>query len=92
MSKVIDADTFWLDDGSQKGIKVRLIGVDAPETRRTRNKEIGYYAQESKEYLKNMIEDKEVRLEYDVDTFDLYRRTLAYVYTVKKYFCQYRTG
>ena len=74
--QVIDGDTFWIDDGSQKGTKVRLIGVDAPETRRTRNKEIGYYAQESKEYLKNLIEGKKVRLVYDVDTLDLYKRTL----------------
>ncbi|MFO7756315.1 MAG: thermonuclease family protein [Bacteroidales bacterium] len=86
MSKVIDGDTFWIDDGSDKGTKVRLIGVDAPETRRTRNKEIGYYAQESKEYLKNLIEGKKIRLEYDVDTLDLYRRTLAYVYTEKSLF------
>ena len=78
---VIDGDTFWIDDGSEKGTKVRLIGVDAPETRRTRTKEIGHYAQESKEYLKNLIEGKKVRLEYDVDTLDLYGRILAYVYT-----------
>ena len=84
--RVIDGDTFWLDNGSEKGIKVRLIGVDAPETRRTRNKEIGYYAQESKEYLKNLIEGKEVRLGYDVDTLDYYKRTLAYVYTEKGLF------
>ncbi|MGC9338003.1 MAG: thermonuclease family protein, partial [Candidatus Cloacimonadia bacterium] len=70
-----------IDDGSEKGIKIRLIGVDAPETRRTRTKEIGFYAQESGQYLKNLIEGKKVRLEYDVDTLDLYGRTLAYVYT-----------
>ena len=84
--EVVDGDTFWIDDGSEKGTKVRLIGVDAPETRRTRNKEIGYYAQESKEYLRNLIEGKKVRLEYDVDTLDLYKRTLAYVYTEKNLF------
>ena len=84
--KVIDGDTFWIEDGSDKGTKVRLIGVDAPETRRTRNKEIEYYAQEAKTYLKNLIENKKVRLEYDVDTLEFYKRTLAYVYTEKGLF------
>jgi micrococcal nuclease len=61
-------------------MKVRLIGIDAPETRRTRLKEVGYYAEESRAYLSKLIFDKRVRLEFDVDTFDQYRRTLAYVY------------
>jgi len=84
--KVIDGDTFWIDDGSEKGTKVRLIGVDAPETRRTRTKEAGFYAQESGNYLRELIEGKKVRLEYDVDTLDLYGRTLAYVYTENNLF------
>jgi len=29
--RIVDGDTFWADDGSEKGIKIRLIGVDAPE-------------------------------------------------------------
>ena len=80
VKKVVDGDTFWVDDGSEKGLKIRLIGVDAPETRRTRNKEIGYYAQESKAFLTQLIIGKKVRLEYDVDILDRYQRTLAYVY------------
>ena len=86
VSRVIDGDTFWIDDGSEKGTKVRLIGVDAPETRRTRTKEVGFYAQESGDYLRDLIEGKKVRLEYDVDTLDLYGRTLAYVYTDRNLF------
>lgn len=31
--KVVGGDTFWVDDGSDKGIRIRLIGVDAPESR-----------------------------------------------------------
>lgn len=80
VTRVIDGDTFVIADGSQKGLTIRLTGVDAPETRRTRNKEIGYFAQESKKYLSDLILNKRVRLEYDVDTFDIYKRTLAYVY------------
>jgi len=80
ITRVIDGDTFWIDDGSEKGLKIRLIGIDAPETRRTRNKEIGYYSREAKAYLEKLISNKKVRLEFDVDTLDLYQRTLAYVY------------
>jgi micrococcal nuclease len=78
--KIVDGDTFWVDDGSEKGIKIRLIGVDAPESRNTGKKKIGYYGQQSKEYLTKLLDNKKVRLEYDVDRHDKYERTLAYVY------------
>ena len=38
--KVVDGDTFWIDNGSEKGLKIRLIGVDAPESRNSGKKEI----------------------------------------------------
>jgi len=78
--KIVDGDTFWASDRIEKGIKIRLIGVDAPESRNTGNKKIGYYGQQSKEYLTKLLENKMVRLEYDVDRYDQYERTLAYVY------------
>lgn len=78
--KVIDGDTFWIDDGSENGRKIRLIGVDAPETRRTSRKQVGYFAQESKKFLGAMLLRKRIRMEYDVDRTDRYGRTLAYVY------------
>jgi micrococcal nuclease len=80
VKSVVDGDTFWADDGSEKGIKIRLIGVDAPESRNTGKKKIGYYGQQSKEYLIKLLVGKIVRLEYDVDKTDQYYRTLAYVY------------
>jgi micrococcal nuclease len=80
VTKVVDGDTFWADDGSEKGIKIRLIGVDAPESRNTGQKKIGYYGQQSKEFLTKLLANKKVRLEYDVGKKDQYNRTLAYVY------------
>lgn len=80
VGKVIDGDTFWIQDGSEKGKKVRLIGVDAPETRKTKKKEVGYYGKEAKEYVKQRLTNQKVRLEYDVDQTDHYGRLLAYVY------------
>ena len=78
--KVVDGDTFWIDDGSERGAKVRLIGVDAPETRRSARKEIGYYGKEAKQYVTELLLGRDVRLEYDVSRKDRYGRTLAYVY------------
>jgi micrococcal nuclease len=80
VKKVVDGDTFWIDDGSAKGVKVRLIGVDAPESRNSGNKEIAYFGKESSDYLAKLIGGKKVRLEYDAGHFDKYGRTLAYVF------------
>lgn len=80
VAKVVDGDTFWVDDGSDRGLKVRLIGIDAPETRNSGRKAVGYYGAEAKNYLESVLAAKEVRLEYDVDRKDRYGRTLAYAY------------
>jgi micrococcal nuclease len=80
VKRVVDGDTFWIDDGSEKGIKVRLIGVDAPESRNTGTKETAYFGKEASGYLTKLIGGKKVRLEYDAGHYDRYGRTLAYVY------------
>jgi micrococcal nuclease len=80
VTKVVDGDTFWVDDGSEEGLKIRLIGVDAPESRNAFRKVVGYYGKESKQFMATLIAGKKVRLEYDVDPLDMYGRTLAYVY------------
>ncbi len=80
VTRVVDGDTFWIDDGSEKGLKVRLIGIDAPETRNTGTRMKGYYGDEASQYLTSLIDGRRVRLEYDVGRYDRYRRTLAYAY------------
>ena len=80
VSRIVDGDTFWVDNESEKGIKIRLTGVDAPETRNSRNKLKAAFGDESTRYLTDLIAGKSVRLEYDIDTLDQYGRTLAYVY------------
>lgn len=80
VTKVVDGDTFWADNGSKKGIKVRLIGIDAPESRKTFKKEVGYFGKESKGYLSKLISGNSVLLVSDIDSLDRYGRTLSYVY------------
>lgn len=80
ITKVVDGDTFWIDDETDKGKKVRLIGVDAPESRNTSRKQVGYYGSEAKAFLTSLLLEEKVKLEYDVDSTDQYGRTLAYVY------------
>ena len=72
---VIDGDTIVLD-GKEK---VRLIGVDTPETKDPR-KPVQYYGREACEFTKRLVEGQKVRLGYDLNKKDKYGRTLAYVY------------
>ncbi|MBN1143295.1 MAG: thermonuclease family protein [Bacteroidales bacterium] len=80
VTRVVDGDTFWGTDKELRTVKVRLLGIDAPESRRSAHKEVGYYGKESEEYLKSMLSGMKVRVEYDVERYDQYGRTLAYVY------------
>ncbi len=80
VTKVVDGDTFWVDNGSKKGLKVRLIGIDAPESRKSFNKEVQYFGKESAAYLTGLIAGKKVKLVSDITPLDRFGRTLSYVY------------
>jgi len=74
-TRVVDGDTIILD----RKERIRLIGVDTPETKDPR-KPVQYFGQEAYEFTRKLAEGKRVRLEYDWDKNDNYGRTLAYVY------------
>ncbi|RRN77245.1 nuclease [Pseudoxanthomonas sp. SGD-10] len=80
VTRVIDGDTFWAEKDKNVKVKIRLIGIDAPETRKSAKKDIGYYGEEAKDHLKSLLEGQTVQLSFDVDSLDRYGRTLAYVY------------
>lgn len=80
VTRIVDGDTFWIDDGSPKGLKIRLIGIDAPESCNSGQKMKGFFGEESTEYITSLIGSRKVRLEYDVTRYDQYGRTLAYVF------------
>jgi len=78
--RVVDGDTLVLENKE----RVRLIGVDTPETKHPR-KPVEYYGKEASRFTKTMCEGKRVRLEFDqanahIGHKDRYRRTLAYVF------------
>lgn len=75
VKRVIDGDTILLSSGD----KVRLIGVDTPETVHPK-KPVEFYGKEASAFTRRMCEGKPVRLEYDWQIQDRYGRTLAYVY------------
>ena len=73
--RVVDGDTVELE---QIG-KVRLIGVDTPETVHP-HKPVEYFGKEASAFTKNLLEGKKVKLEYDWEKRDKYGRTLCYLY------------
>lgn len=80
VTKVSDGDTFWVTHPSGKKEKIRLIGINTPEARNTGRTEVEYFGKEASAYAKQLLLNKQVRLEFDVQKYDRYKRTLAYVY------------
>jgi len=80
VKKVVDGDTIWVSTKNGGEEKIRLIGIDAHEVRNTPQKKAGFYGKEASAYLRKRVSGKKVRLEYDVQRYDRYRRTLAYIY------------
>lgn len=75
VERVVDGDTIIV-----AGIgRVRLIGVDTPETVDPR-RPVQFFGREASAFAKRLLEGKSVRLEYDQPRTDRYGRTLAYVW------------
>lgn len=75
VARVVDGDTVVLSSGE----RVRYIGINAPELHHPQ-KPVEWYAREAKEFNRRLVEGKKVRLEFDVERRDKYRRLLAYVF------------
>lgn len=80
VSRVVDGDTIELSNKET----VRYIGIDTPEVREKKNSEWVYnprpYAEDARKFNQKLVEGKPVKLEFDVQKMDKYKRLLAYVY------------
>ena len=75
VERVVDGDTIIV-----QGVgRVRLIGVDTPETVHPR-RPVECFGKEASAFTKRLLEGRRARLEYDRERTDRYGRTLAYVY------------
>ena len=79
----------WVDDGDtivlENGIRVRYIGINAPETAHD-NQPAEPYGYAAKKLNKSLVFRKKVRLELDRERFDRHNRQLAYVFLKKGLF------
>jgi micrococcal nuclease len=75
VERVVDGDTLLLDGG----VRVRLIGVDTPETVRP-DHPVEPFGPEASDFTERMVEGRFVTLEFDRERRDRYGRVLAYVY------------
>lgn len=73
--KVIDGDTFVVSDGR----RVRLVGVDTPES----FERIEKYGIQAKNYTTDQLLGKSVWLQRDVSDIDCYSRSLRIVWLEK---------
>jgi micrococcal nuclease len=75
VQQVVDGDTLVLAGGD----RVRLIGVDTPETKHP-DVPVQYFGKEASAFTRKWLEGRVVRLEYGPDPRDKYGRLLAYVW------------
>lgn len=80
VTRVSDGDTFFIDNNSIAGLKIRLIGINAPESANVYDRKEEPYGKEAKAFVQELLLNKKVRLEFDKDSLDKYKRTLAYAY------------
>ncbi len=78
--RVVDGDTIVVSDKG-KDIKVRLVGVDTPETVHP-TKPVEHYGKEASRFTSNLLKGEKVYLVSEPlpGTLDRYGRALAYVY------------
>lgn len=75
VERVVDGDTFVID----KGQKVRMIGINTPESVDPR-RPVEFYGKEASRFTKELLEGKKVYLQWGQTPKDRYGRWLAWVW------------
>jgi len=78
--EVFDGDTVQVRFRDRQVLKVRLIGVDAPEITSGRE-EVKFRAQMAKKFAFFHLYRKKIRLSFETELVDSYGRILAYIWT-----------
>jgi micrococcal nuclease len=78
VERVVDGDTFVVGIAGRHE-RIRLIGVDTPETVDP-DRPVQPYGKEASNFAKHMLSGRTVRLVGDVEPRDRYGRLLAYVW------------
>ncbi len=84
VDRVVDGDTIVVRE-RQGDVHVRLIGVDSPESVKP-DTPVQCFAIAASNFTKQALTDTLVRLTYDVERYDRYGRTLAYVWVGTRMF------
>lgn len=74
--KVVDGDTVYVSFDDKSEYKLRMIGIDTPESTISHEP----YGKEASEFTKKMLLGKTVYLESDVSETDKYGRILRYIW------------
>jgi micrococcal nuclease len=79
--RVVDGDTVEIKYTNHRKAKVRLIGVNTPESKDVFKKHKEPFGIEAKEFtIKTLYPGRKVFIETDKDPKDMYDRTLAYIW------------
>lgn len=79
VKRVVDGDTLVVDLAGKEE-RVRLIGIDTPESVHPNEEENVPYGKIASDFTKALVLEKQVHLELDLQERDKYGRLLAYVY------------
>jgi len=81
VKEVIDGDTIRVRDlQTDEIIRVRYLGIDTPELEGPDYESC--FSSQAKEKNEDLVLDQKLILEFDIDRYDRFGRTLAYVYTL----------
>src|SRR5690606_17407397 len=75
VKRVVDGDTLLLATGE----RVRLLGVDTPETKKP-DTPVQPWGPEASQFTTDLVQGKTVTLVFDRERYDKYQRLLAFVY------------
>lgn len=79
--RTVDGDTIIVEDSTGAHKRVRMIGIDTPESVAQEDERNNEYGVMASDYTKELLSKAgTIYLEYDIDSDDQYDRILAYVW------------